>query len=93
MHYLAFQKVEFPPWTSGVFFLVAGIGLAVQTFFTYRAGFMYCGHSLRTGEFLRAYRKDSLMRYRVWFGIQLLGVATMFGLAALGFWTLRHEAT
>jgi hypothetical protein len=87
---LALQKAEFPPWTFAVFCLASGIGMAIQTFLTYRSGFMYCGRSLRTGTFLRVYKKEEPVKYRVWFGIQLLLVTALFGASALGFWIMVH---
>ncbi len=68
---------EFPTGPLiGTFFALSTIAIAMQTYKTYKAGYMYCGRTER------AYRKDDIGSYRFWFAVQI-GFSLMLAVFAL----------
>lgn len=63
----------------GFFCAVAAFVMLIYTIDNYRNGFMFCGRSERV------YRKDNPKKFRLWLGLQILGVVMLVVVSVLNF--------
>jgi hypothetical protein len=65
----------------GLFCAIAAIGMAAQTYITYRKGYVYSGRTQVV------HRKDGLWKFRIWLCVHILFVIFLVAASIYGFLT------